>query len=297
MKVITEKGKEIRGDLLKSVVLRSDLSPVPATLEMEIRVDDDLKKQLGEGSTIIVNDDAYRIVKPSSGMGRFSQGDHDTSMLKIIAMLDACHPITFVRQQAIIKDNATMTEIYRASGATISGVDGDFKSGRFVVMVGEAPVYMIARILQEEGGVVRWKRGKLQFFRNGDLFKQKAAIQIPDNSSENIKSAFLTRHQIPSFYSLDSSGNFVYGNREKARSAMFVPNKNRMQLENMSKVLIRRKVSKMALNETLFAGDLIDIANGSPLVVETVAHVFESNTDNQTGSNQYTKLWLSSLEG
>jgi hypothetical protein len=218
-------------------------------------------------------------------------------MVSVIAMLSACHPITFVRKKALIKNNALLTEIYRAAGSTINAVENDFRANKFVATAGSAPVFGISKLLQEEGGVVRWKNGKLQFFRNRDLFQKKSVMQIPDNANENVVSGFLERHEIPSFYSIDNEGCFIYGNRNKERSLMFVPGVNRLQLENMSRILVRKKISRVSFNEKLCAGDLIDVIGAKPLVIVTAAHVFQSNTDNQTGSNQFTKLWLSSLEG
>jgi len=44
-------GKQIRGDLIKSAVVRSDLSPIPMTLEAEIRAGDDgMDKRLAQGN-------------------------------------------------------------------------------------------------------------------------------------------------------------------------------------------------------------------------------------------------------
>jgi len=287
-------GKALRGDIIKSAVLRYDLSPVPSTLEAEIRVDDELRKLLAEGQIINCNGDDFRIIKPVGGSGKDAQGQHDLSVLQITALLNACHAVTFVRQRAIIKENAVLSEIYRAAGATLRPVDGDFKVDRFNCMVGGTPSFHIAKLLQEEGGVVRWKNGKLGFLRLPDLFKQKAAMLLPDNASENVVSGFLERHEIAAFYSISPTGEVVHGNREKPRSAEFVLGKNQLQLINMSRCLVQRKISKTSYNEKLHAGDLIDFVGSGPLVIVTAAHVFQGGTDG-AGSNQYTKLWLSGL--
>lgn len=289
-------GKSLRGDIIKSVVLRYDMSPVPATLEAEIRVDDELRKLLAEGKTINCNGDDFRIIKPVGASGREAQGQHDSGVLHITALLDACHQVTFVRQRAIIKENVVLSEIYRAAGATLKAVDGDFKVDRFNCMVGGTPSFHIASLLQEEGGVVYWRNSKLKFVRLPDLFKQKTVMSLPDNTSENVVSGFLERHEIPSFHSISSTGEIVHGNRDKARTSKFVPGKNQQQLINMSRCLVQRKISKLAYNDKLFAGDKIEFIGASPLVVVTAAHVFQSGTDG-SGSNQYTKLWLSALVG
>jgi hypothetical protein len=214
--------------------------------------------------------------------------------VKITALLDACHPVAFVRQQSIIKENASLAEIYRATGATLKAIDADFAVPRFSCFVGQVPSFHIARALQEEGGVVRWKSGKMTFFRLPDLFKQKPIMTLPDNASENITSGFLERHEVPFFYSLADDGSFVYGNRNKSRTARFVPFKNALRLQNMTRCLVTRKVSKISYAGQLAAGDLISIAGADPLVIVTAAHAFFSGTDG-SGSNQYSRLWLANL--
>ncbi|MCK9394240.1 MAG: hypothetical protein M0Q44_01450 [Methylobacter sp.] len=297
MHLTLSNGKPIRGDLIKLVVLRYDMSPVPATLEAEIRVDDELRKLLADGKTINCNGDDFHIVKPAAPSGNIAQGQHDMGFLRITALLNACHAVTFVRQRAIIKENVVLSQIYRASGATLRGVDGDFKVDRFNCMVGGTPSFKIAQLLQEEGGIVCWKGGKLKFMRLPDLFKQKPVLSMPDNASENIISGFLERHEIPSFHSLSPTGEIVHGNRDKARSSRFVPHKNEQQLINMSRCLVQRKIiPRMDYNDKIYAGDVIEFIGAQPLVVVTAAHVFCSGTDGG-GSQQYTKLWLSGLVG
>jgi hypothetical protein len=292
--IIPSNGQQLRGDLIKSAVLRSDLAPVPATLEADIRVDDELKKLLAEGKTLTAGGHDFRIIKSVRVTGRDSQGQHDMSAVKITALLDACHSIAFVRQRAIIKENAKLAEIYRAAGATLKAIDADFAVPRFSCFVGDTPSFHIARALQEEGGVVRWKNGKMTFFRLPDLFKQKAVMTLPDNASENVESGFLERHEIPSFYSVDASGAIIQGNQTKTRSVRFSPHTNALRLQNMSRCLVQRKISKISYAGQLAAGDLIDIYGASPLVVVTAAHVYESGTDGG-GSNQYSRLWLAGL--
>ena len=289
-------GNQIRGDLIKSAVLRSDLAPIPLTLEAEIRVDDDMAKRLAEGSILTLGSgDAMRIVKSIKADERVIQGEREMAAVSITAMLDTCHSISFVRSRAIIKESAALSAIYRAAGATLQAVDADFPAPRFSCFVGDTPSFHIARVLQEEGGVVRWKSGRLKFFRLADLFKQKAVADLPNNASDDVVSGFLERHEVPSFFSLNDAGGFVFGNRAKSRSVRYSPFKDVQRLRNMSRCLVLRKVLKTDFSGELAAGDLVNFAGGVPLCIITAAHVFESGTDGG-GNNQYTRLWLGSLE-
>jgi hypothetical protein len=295
MKIIVA-GTELRGDLIRFAVMRNDAVPIPVTLEAEIRVDESIKSGLEEGQVITVGqaEDKFYIIKSIHGDARMAQGDHDTQSVKITALLENCYKTSFVQDKAIVKEKPTLSQCYKASGATLQSVDSDFPIDRFMVYVGESPTFHISRALQENGGIIRWKKGKMKFFKLPDLFKQEPVIALPDNASQDIKSGFSERHAVQSFYSLDENGKFVYGNKEKARSARFMPFMNEQQLRNLTRCLVQRKIAKIYYNEDICAGDLVNIVNNKPLVVVTSAHVYTSGTDGGS-TEQYTKLWLSEL--
>lgn len=287
-------GKQIRGDLIKSAVLRNDLSPVPVTLEASIRIDDDIGKQLAEGEIVKTDaGDALRIVKSTRSVERSAQGgNRQTAYQSITAMLDACHKVTFVRSRAIVKEDAVLSALYRAAGASLQAVDADFVVPRFTCPIGDAPSFHIARVLQEEGGVVRWKAGKLKFIRLKDLFTQKPVGNLPNNATDDVDSVFLERHEVPSFFSLSPAGEFVFGDVSKPRSVRYTPFKNALRLRNMTQCLVQHKVMKTGYSFNLVAGDLIHFEGDVPQCVITAAHVFENDGDH---TNQYTRLWLGIL--
>ncbi len=297
MKIVVA-GTELRGDLIRFAVMRNDAVPIPCTLEAEIRVDESIKSGLEEGQVITVgqDEDKFYIIKSIHGDARMSQNAHDTQSVKITALLENCYTVSFVRDKAIVKEKATLSQCYKASGATLQSIDADFPIDRFMCYVGESPTFHISRALQENGGIIRWKKGKMTFFKLPDLFKQEPVHSIADNAAQDIKSGFSERHAVQSFYSLDENGAFVYGNKEKARSARFMPHMNEQQLRNLTRCLVQRKIAKIYYNEAICAGDLINVVNAPPLVVVTVAHVYTSGTDGGS-TEQFTKLWLSSMEG
>lgn len=303
MLIYLSNGNPIRGDLIKSAVLRSDLSPVPVTLEAEIRLDEGMAKLLSEGESVTTGEgDAIRIIKSVRNDSPVIQGAREISTMRITGLLDACQSadsssgIAFVRSRAIIKEDVTLSAIYRAAGARIRAVDADFHVPRFCCPIGGTPSFHIARILQEEGGTVRWKAGRLQFMRLGDLLKQDAIADLPNNSSDDIASGFLERHEVPWFYSLNASGDATFGNQSKPRNVRYSPFKNEQKLRNMSRCLVQRKVSKIGLAENISAGDAINFLGYGKLAVITAAHVFESGTDGGS-CNQYTRIWTGSVEG
>ncbi len=292
-------NQQIRGDLIISAVLRHDLSPIPVTLEAEIRAgEEDMERRLAEGQLVTTGaGDALRIVKSVKLFSPAAQGERQMAAIRVTAMLDACHGVAFVRSRAIIKEGAALSAIYRAAGATLKAVDADFPAPRFYCPVGETPTFHIARVLQEEGGVVRWKSARLQFVRLPDLFKQKPVIHLPNNTSDDVDSGFLERHEVPWFFSLDDAAGFVFGNREKPRSVRYTPFKNAQRLRNMTRCLVHRKTSKIDFSGQIVAGDLVNFVGGEPLCIITAAHVFEGAADSGGGGRAYTRLWLGGLEG
>ena len=94
MILFLNNGKQIRGDLIRSAVLRSDMAPVPVTLEAEIRIDDDMGKRLAEGQALtMANGDALQIVKAEPVLPPAAQGPRQMAAVRIFAVLQACHSV------------------------------------------------------------------------------------------------------------------------------------------------------------------------------------------------------------
>lgn len=296
MVIFLENGTQIRGDLLISAVLRSDLSPIPGTLEAEVKSgDDDFDAYLQQGKTLTVGADSYYIVKSERASARVSQGIREQAGYRLTALLDACKEVAYVRSRAIITENAALSAIYRAAGAKLRAVDADFPVPRFTCPVGDTPSFHIARILQEEGGVVRWKAGRLQFLRLSSLLQQKPTRSFSDAATENMETGFVAHHEIPWFVSLDEAGAFVLGNQTKPRPVLYSPFKNAQRLRNMTRCLILRKRAKTLLDTGICAGDVVAFSGQQKMVVMTAAHVWK--TDNGGGATQtYSRLWLGELE-
>jgi hypothetical protein len=288
MLLYTADTKQIRGDYIKMAVLRSDAVPIPASLEATIRVDETNIKQLKVGKTIIANSDIYQIIHAEEKPDYRQQGSKPLTEVYLIAILDSVTSVSFVSAKAIIKKDAHLGQIYRACGARISSITGDFEVPRFTVLAGNVPTFQIAQIMQENSGILRYKNKKLQWFRVNDLFTQKPIMQIPDNASEDIKSGFLERNEIPTFYSVDEAGAIAIGNVNKTRSMMYTPNKNAQEINNMTRVLVRRKVSVLPYNLSLCAGDLLEVAARGNMAIVTAAHYFSA-------SRRYTRVWLAEV--
>ena len=285
----------VDGEYLKSFVLRNDLVPVPVTLEADIRVDNESLQFFEQGMKVYTaNDDEFIILKSEPMSSGKVQGGNVAQLVKITAVLSSLINACYAKEKSIRKKNTTLADIYRAIGCRADAIVGDLTVPTFNCMAGEPPSYQIAVILQESAGVIRWRDGKLAFMRLDDLFNQEVITDIPIVAGESVTSGFLERHEIPSFYSVDDSGEFVYGNKEKARTARFVANKDQLTLRNMSTCLVLKQISRIAYNDNIVAGDLLQVSADENLVVITAVHVFTGGVDGDP-PRQYTKLWLGEL--
>jgi hypothetical protein len=246
------------------------------------------------------NDDELEIVKCEYQQVA-QEARHSTSVsfgafARVIAVLKQVAKTAYLKPSAVIKMDKPLSEIYQACGATECQINNDFPVSRFVCLAGETPTFHIARALQEAGGIVRWKDHQLEFMSVPDLFAQDPMEEELSNLvTEEVRSSFLERHDIPFFYSLDRDGEFVYGDRGKPRTARYQPWTPEPSLRNMTKCLILRKSSRIVYNSKLAAGDLLTIHDADPLVIMTIASLFESGSDSGPPM-QYSRLWLGGME-
>ena len=298
MILFLSNGRQIRGDLIDQAILRSDLSPIPVTLEADIRAgDDDFEARLQEGQLLkTVSGDEFYIIKSERTSSRASLGDKELAGFRITALLNCCLSVAYVRSRAIIKENATLSAIYRAAGASIPSIQSDFPVPRFYCPIGQTPTFHIARVLQEEGGVVRWKNSKLQFIRLQGILDGKVVRTLPETAALDVNTGFLERHEVPWFFSLDEAGGFVFGNRDKPRSVQFSPFKNVQRLRNLTRCLIHRKTAKSLYDINICAGDVIAFTGGTKYAVITAAHVFKSGSTDGGATEAFTRLWLGEVE-
>lgn len=291
---LVAEGVALRGDAILSTVERSDLSPIPRTLEATLRWDADIFDIVQEGKLIEAGPErnrfrVARFERLESNAG--TQGGRPVAAMKITALMDEVHQVAFQRSRAVVFNSQSLGAIYRACGATVK-VGSDFVIPRFSVFVGDVPTPAIAIALQEEGGVLRVKPdSSIEFVRIPDLFKQDVIATIPEDAPESVQSQFEERHSIPFFYSVNASGALIFGDRQSTRTAMFVPRKTERELRLMTKVLIRRNIVTLPYNPGATAGQLIKVG-GKDLVIITAAHAYFSGADGEGNEESYSRFWV-----
>lgn len=268
---------QLPGDQLLRAVFRSDLVPVPRTLEFTIRVKDGIEKMLVEGGHVWGGYEGldYRIIKTErhkpSGM---VQGKDEYGALSVTALMDACAEVAFRREKAVIANSQqSIGSLYRSCGAK-AAIANDIPVSRFSCLRGGIPSFDLARAMQEECACLVYRDGRLSIMRLPDLFKQEPKDEMGQvENADGAESEFKQRHEIPAFYSIDENGQFVYGSTDKTRAMTYLPRTGERALRNMSRVLVVQRVVNSSLAQPIQAGDLLRVA-GKDYAVVTAAHGF-----------------------
>lgn len=284
--------KQLPGEDITRWVLRSDLSPMPRTIEMTIKVSRNQALKVGTvfwtGREML----KYQVVKidRSEPVG-VVQGDQAVQSIKVTALLDSCAQISYRRSRAVIQQNSTLGALYRACGAQIN-IGNDFNVRRFSCLWGQVPSFDLAVALQEECAALVLRDKRISATRLADLFRQTPIDQVgQSDTSAMIESAFLERHEIPAYFSITEAGAFLLGAFEDTRAVSFKPRTDERTLRNLSSVLVRRKVIDSTMCQQVIAGDLMRVGTEN-LVVMTAAHAYEQR-DGTTDSK--SRLWLGAM--
>jgi hypothetical protein len=292
--IIVPQGSDIplRGDLIISAVLRSDLTPVPASVELELRQSNEAAAALVEGNTVRVGPDGaeFTLVKVHAGEKSGAiQGDREVFSIKAVGLLKSCASIAQPLRRPVIMEGQTLGAIYRACGAQVR-IESDFQVGTFACFAGMTPSFMIARVLQEEGGVLVHQSGRVQFRRLKELMEAPAKSVMLQEAGAILSSEFLVRHAVPAVISTDPSGAAVRGSAASGHGFTYRPRADLRIANNMGLALMQRRRVDSGFSPERAAGDRIDIA-GKAHVIITAAHVHEAE-----GGAQFSRFWLGELQ-
>lgn len=291
---LREGGDLLPTDVVLKWVGRSDLTPIPRSLEFTVKLIDGVQEKLKVGTSIWGGREnlRYEIVKTDRAqpLGQV-QGKNQQQAMKVTALLHRCASVARPLNSAVILSDTTLGAIYRACGAFMP-VASDFAVPRFTCFKGREPSYPLAQALQEEGAALVLRNGSITAMRLTDMIKQAPVADIGQvDSSARIESEFLQLQDIPSFYSVNDQAAIIRGQMGQARRVAFLARADERQLRNASCVLVRSKTVDSTICQQIQAGDVLRVA-GENLVVITAAHAFENNEGAQESRS---RLWLGSL--
>lgn len=292
---LADKGERmIPTDTVISWVLRTDLAPVPRTLEFTLQNKNGIDKELVVGAYVWTGGENLKFeilkVSKSASTGPI-QGDSALQSFTVYAVLESCRHICFRLDKPVISRNTTIGGMYRACGAKVT-IENDIAIDSFAALKGDVPSIAIARELQEAGACLVYRNKKLSALRLTDMMKQKPVDVIgQSDSADKIESEFLERHEIPSFYTVKPDGSMDYGNFDKARQVRYVPRKSPEVLNNMTRVMVTRRVIESDMVQSINAGDVVRVAERNYGVITAAHWGMASDGVRMTG----TKLWVGEL--
>lgn len=294
MEVCDAQGVPLRSDLISRIIVRTDLVPVPSTVEIEATRTKETTGAIVENQVVLVGASRtpYRLVKVGSTNGEVQRGDREVETIRAVGILDSCAALASRLQRSIIREGSTFAEIYRAIGSTAQ-IDSDFAVPRFAALIGCIPTPEIAKVLQEEAAVVFLEGGKIKFRRLAELIAAPAQLTFQEDRTEKVSSQLLDRHAVPFAFSTSADNKIIATKRESGRGVCYRPRADVRILNNMGVALVQRRKMRQALSPTLNAGARIDIA-GMPHIVITAAHV-RTNGENGNGGEEYSQIWLGEL--
>lgn len=289
--------RPLRADLLARAVLRSDLSPIPVTLEVEVR-DAPETAGLQEGSIIRAGRDRFEFELIKRGgyvEDGHTQAGRNIGTRTYIGVLARCAAIARPLTRAVIQYGKTLGSAYRACGAS-AAVIKDIQIPEFVCMRGLTPSFEFARILGEHAAtLVVQPSADVAIERIEDLMQREPVVRMREDSSEHVRSGLLEQHLLPFAFTTDRDGAFIVGTNRAGSGVMYRPGATANILNAvLSAPIVRRRVPS-SFAPHINAGDCVQIGPQRYFVV-TAAHAMETSA---TGGDaaQTSTLWCAQVSG
>ena len=292
MNIQLEDGQSIAGGDLVSVIYRTDLVPIPISIEIIVKANDRLYELLAIGKQLLTPKAVPLVIVKSQVINEQShKAGKRIAAIHVIAVIAGCEPLLGVTNKATSLKNTSFNEVYRSLGAKVR-MTKDIKLGGFVCLKGRAPTTPIALALQKEAAVGVYNQGlsviRLNELMSGDaVMFDKSAVQWINNPNA-------VRHGNANYFSIDDNGTDILGEARSERAIQYYPRADSRELQNLRRVLITQATITRQLDERLEAGKLVTI-NDKRLVVLTCAHRFDTGALGGQAVTA-TKAWLASVE-
>lgn len=295
MRIVIEKtGASIPMDKLASATYRTDLTPIPANLEITVKVDDELKSQLAEKEVLLVGDDEIpmTIVKVMGVNTQIVVDDKRLKFVSIIAVLGGCESLIDPLSKAVILQGTSFASAYRACGCKLK-FNKDIPLLKFVSAYGSLATAEIASCLQEESAMIFLDKGKLSAQRLTSFFEQEPLLRLDNGAVAWINNPKVEQRQVPTFVSVGEDGQVIQGNQKEKTPTKYYPDADARRLKNLNLVLVTRGTATRTMDMKINAGDVI-LVDETKYLVLTAAHFFKSGALGG-GSASASRYWLATM--
>lgn len=293
---LVDANLTISASNLLRATLRTDLVPVPTSLEFTVQDTEALKNALVLDAKVTVGDfgATFSIIKVMPLKTQTIKGDRRIGGIACVAIPEGCSRLIQAVDNAVILEQTSFNAAYRASGAKIS-LGSDLPLPEFICLKGSMPTQRLALYMQQEAAVFAFRKGKIGAYKIDALFKQDIAQKFDPSAVVWFNSDKLENMNKASYVSVDGDGATVLGDDDTISSQKVIQKAGltSRQLKNMNKVLMQRGTILRPLTTTIQAGDLLEIES-KKYVVLTAAHVV--NTGALGGvTAMASKFWIGSL--
>lgn len=295
MRIMLADGQFIGTDRFISGVLRSDLLPIPVTLEFQTLLTPGIDAQLQEKSVIRIGDNYLEliIVKRVVDTAGFLKDDKLLSIGAYIAVLNGCERLIEPARKATYLEGTTIGAALRASGNKLK-VKEDVPLYHYFCAVGATPSYEIARKCGEEAAVIYCSdEGKIIVKRLSQILNQDPALELDDTAVKWIKNQTHLNHVIPSYQTVNADGSTIEGELKVGAKTAFYPNLDSRRLKNLSTVLVTRGTVMRTYNPDFMAGDVVKVKD-KKYVILTAAHRFDTGVLGGATVSA-SKFWLAEV--
>lgn len=293
MNIQLEDSSSIGGGNLINAIYRTDLVPVPVTLELVVKADDRLHELLLVDKTLTTPKGvSLTIVKSQIINEQSIKAGKRIAALHAIAVLSGCEPLLGVTKKAVSLTNTSFNEVYRALGAKVR-IKRDIKLASFVCLKGQMSTVAIAKALQKESAVICHSEQGLSVIRLNELMIGEATL-FDKTAVQWINHPNAVRHGNINYLSIDDNGSDILGTARSERSIEYYPRADNRELQNLRRILITKATITRQLDDRLDAGKLVVVDNKT-LVTLTAAHRFDTGVLGGPAV-MATKAWLAQVE-
>lgn len=295
MRIFLSDGNAINMDKFVSSILRTDCTPVPASLEFQVILQEGQEQMLQEGSVVRIGSNylEMKIVKSVFLNSGIIKDGVSMRLAAMIAVLHGCEGLINPASRAVYLENSSIGAALRASGNKIKVVE-DVPMVRYFCALGATPTYEIARKCGEEAAVICvTPDGKIAVKRLSQIMDQEPVASISSASVQWVANPTQISHSIPVYQTINADGSTIEGSLTAGAQSGFYPNLDARRAKNLSTVLVTRGTVIRQFSPDLTGGQVILVDDKKYLIL-TAAHPFDTGILG-AASVSATKIWLAEV--
>lgn len=293
MRITFEDGASVASQDLLSVRLRTDLVPVPVSLELVVQRNAELASRLVDQAKLWLGDMPLTIVKTEDYRSQLLRDGMAIGGIKVIAVLQGCESLLYPASRAVILSATSFAEVYRACGATVTFAE-DVPLPDFVCLKGQIPTMGIARCLQQEAACLRYTEQGLSVVRLSQLFQGEPIAAFDPSDVTWISNQAVVSASIPKTVSIASDGSsVVQADGNDSRSVIYRARLDHRQIQNLRTVLVTHATLQRPLNPDWQSGRWVQVGDRRLVILTALQRI---DTAAMGGNAVFaSKLWLAGM--